>query len=108
MKRKVLQVAAALLLACSMTSCYSTSTIVGSLDQNTPMVEVNTVHNHFLLYGLVGVSNHQLQDSAYVGDIKEYKVKKSITFVDGLLQWLTFGIYTPTTTTYYVPFNSKK
>lgn len=102
LKRKATAWVAAIAIIGSLSSCYSTTTCVGTQDKDAPMVEVNTVKNHFLLYGLIPVGNTKLQDNKYVGDKKDYRVKKSITFVDGLLNFLTFGIYTPSTTTYYV------
>lgn len=79
---------------------------MGSLDKNTPMVKVNSVKNHYLIYGLVPISNDKLQDSQYVGKAKNYQVKKQLSFIDGLLNVLTWGIYTPSTTTYYLPLQT--
>lgn len=92
-----------LALVGTLSSCYSTSTCVGNLDKNDPTVKVNTVKNHFLLGGLIPIANTNLQDSKYIGKAKTYKVKKSFTFLDGFLQCITLGLYTPSTTTYYLP-----
>lgn len=97
----------ALGLAFTLTSCYTTTTAVGKLDKDSPMVKVNSIKNHFLICGLIPVSNGKVQDTKYVGDAKNYQVKKSITFVDGLLNFITFGIYTPSTTTYYMPLDKE-
>lgn len=94
------------LLVGGLTSCYSTTTCVGTLDTNTPMVKVNSVKNHHLIYGLVPLSNTKIQDSKYVGKATNYQVKKQQSFIDGLLNFLTWGIYTPTTTTYYLPLQT--
>jgi len=50
-----------------------------------------------VLFGLipVGFSNPK----QLVCDTKDYSVKTSQSFVNGLIAGLTFGIYTPTTTT---------
>lgn len=92
-------------IAVTLTSCYSTTTCVGTVKKDDPTVKVNSVKNHFLIEGLIGIGNHKVEDSKYVGEHKNYKVKKSLTFLDGLLRVITFGIYTPATTTYYVPLN---
>ena len=91
------------LVVTTMSSCYSVTTCVGTIKADAPAVKVNSVKNHHFLYGLIGVGNTNIEDSKYIGDHKNYKVKKSTSFVDGLLETLTFGIYTPTTTTYYLP-----
>lgn len=91
---------AALLLS----SCYSSTVCVGNMKKNTPAVKVNSVHNAHFLYGLVG--SKSVRGKNYVDGMKDYKVKHSITFVDGLLSSLTFGIYTPSTTKFYVPINN--
>ena len=53
--------------------------------------------NHFVIYGLVplGTSN----PSTMAGNAANYQVTHSHTFIDGLINILTGGIYTPTTTT---------
>lgn len=94
---------ASLTLVGLLSSCYATTTCVGSMNADEPAIKVNTVKNHFLLGGLIPIAKTDLQDSKYVGQAKAYKVKKSITFLDGLLQCITFGLYSPSTTTYYIP-----
>lgn len=91
------------LVAVTLSSCYSVTTCVGTIKADDPGVEVNSVKNHFFLYGLIGGGKTEIEDSKYVGERQNYKVKKTISFVDGLIQWLTLGIYTPTTTIYYLP-----
>jgi hypothetical protein len=41
----------------------------------------------------------------YVGNYTDYVIKTRHSFVDYLLEYITMGIYTPTSTTYYVPLN---
>lgn len=91
------------LVVSTMSSCYSVTTCVGNVKVDDPAVKVNTVKNHHFIYGLVNGGNTKLEDTKYVGTRKNYKVKKSTTFVDGLLEAITFGLYTRTTTTYYLP-----
>jgi len=76
------------------TSCYSYTTVVNEGAQGHEEV---TQWNNYIFWGLapVGVS-----DAKYLANGAEnYTVNTKITFVNGLLGGLTFGIYTPTTTT---------
>lgn len=86
-----------------LTSCYSSTVCVGDMKKNEPAVKVNTVHNHHFLYGLIG--SKTVKGKNYVDGRKDYKIKRCITFTDGLLQSITMGIYTPSTTQFYVPLN---
>ena len=85
-----------ILVACmslSLTSCYTYTFSVGDGAQTG--MEVKKM-NHYLIYGLapVGVSN----PNEMAGDAKDYDVTIKHSFVDGLINAITFGIYTPTTT----------
>ncbi|MCM5662193.1 Bor family protein [Galbibacter mesophilus] len=76
------------------TSCYSYTSTVG---QGAQGYNQKTAWNHYVIYGLapVGVSDSKkLADGA-----EDYTVHTRQTFVNGLVSALTFGIYTPTTTT---------
>ncbi len=76
-------------------SCYTYTTVVGEGPQEQK--EVATQWNHYLLWGLAPVN---VSDPAVLaGDKKDYKVKNEQTFVNGLVNILTLGIYAPTTTT---------
>jgi hypothetical protein len=77
-----------------LTSCYTYTSVVGDGAQGSDEV---TKWNHYLIYGLapVGVSDSKEMS----GGAENYEVKTRITFVNGLLSGLTFGIYTPSTTT---------
>lgn len=88
-----------------MTSCYNTKVCVGSMTENAPVVKVNAVTNHHFLYGLIPGGKTKIEASKYVGERKDYVVKNNWTFLNGLLSCLTMGIYTPTTTTFYLPLN---
>ena len=100
--KKVLFVAAACLF---LTSCYSSKVTHGNVSEKTPTVKVNSKKNHFLFWGLVPLSNSQ-KATDYIESTPNYVTQTSWTFVDGLLNCITYGIYTPTTTTYYVPLSS--
>ena len=84
-----------LLLAVALmaSSCYTYTFTVGDGPQTG--IEVKKM-NHYLIYGLapVGVSDpNELADGA-----EDYEVTITHTFVDGLINAITLGIYTPTTT----------
>lgn len=86
----------AILFASSMllTSCYSYTSVVGEGAKGNSQT---TKWNHYVVYGLapVGVSDSkQMADGA-----KDYTVQTRQSFVNGLVSGLTFGLYTPTTTT---------
>ncbi|MCT4601469.1 MAG: Bor family protein [Marinifilum sp.] len=95
MKKGLLKVlGGALLCSCLMTSCYSYTSVVGSGAQGNTEV---TKWNHYVIYGLapVGVSDSK----AMAEGAENYEVHTRQSFVNGLVSAITFGIYTPTTTT---------
>ena len=77
-----------------LTSCYSYTSVVGSGAQGS---NETTKWNHYVIFGLapVGVSNSKQM----AGESENYTVQTRLTFVNGLVSAITFGIYTPTTTT---------
>ena len=86
----------AILFASTMllSSCYSYTSVVGEGAKGNSQT---TQWNHYVVYGLapVGVSNSkQMANGA-----KDYTVHTRQSFVNGLVSGLTFGLYTPTTTT---------
>ncbi len=88
--------------AIAFSSCYSTRIMVG-VNENTPVKEVKSVTNHHLVYGLLQYKDTDLNPKDYVGGRSSYMVKKHQTIINAILSGVTFGIYTPTTTTFYVP-----
>ncbi len=93
-----------LLFASSMlVSCYSVSYYSGDMTKDTPAVKVKNVKNHGFIAGLVQTKSSKIESSKYMEGKKDFKVKHCITFVDGLLECITCGIYTPSTTSYYLP-----
>lgn len=52
-------------------------------------------HNHYLIAGLAPISTANTKELA--GDAKDYSITVKHSFVDGLLNMLTSGIYSPTT-----------
>ncbi len=76
-----------------MASCYTLTYTVGD---GSKTGEVIKKKNHYLVYGLAPLKTSDPTKMA--GDAKNYDVTIKHTFVDGLLNVLTSGLYTPTTT----------
>ena len=93
-KRTSKLVAVAFSAALLLTSCYSYTTVVGT--GGTGQQEV-TEWNHYVVYGLAPIDVSD--PSTMNGDADNYTVHTRHTFINGLVASLTFGIYTPTTTT---------
>ena len=53
--------------------------------------------NHYFIYGLAQGGQTDAEELA--GGAEDYTVTIQHSFVDGLINAITFGIYTPTTTT---------
>jgi hypothetical protein len=93
MKNKFLSFAVLCFLSLSMASCYTVSYAVGSGSQTG---ETIVEKNHFLVSGLAPIKT--ANPTKMAGDAKNYQVTIKHTFVDGLINVLTSGMYTPTTT----------
>ncbi|MEX2591674.1 MAG: Bor family protein [Anditalea sp.] len=93
MKKSILNLAFVLGLSLMMTSCFTYSFSVGEGAQ-TGMEERKM--NHYLIYGLAPLSVTDPNELA--GGAENYDVTIVHTFVDGLINAITFGIYSPTTT----------
>ncbi|MEL1246260.1 Bor family protein [Flavobacterium sp. DGU11] len=94
MKKAIKMSAMALVAGMMLTSCYTYTTVVGDGAKGS---QSTTKWNHYVLWGLapVGVSDaKQMADGA-----EDYTVTTRQSFVNGLLSGITFGIYSPTTTT---------
>ncbi len=94
MKKALKFVAMSFVAATMLTSCYSYTSTVGKGAQTGVKT---TKWNHYVIAGLapVGVSDSkQMADGA-----EDYTVHTRQTFINGLISGITFGIYTPTTTT---------
>ena len=75
-------------------SCFTYTTVVGEGPKSN---KETTQWNHYLLWGLAPVNVSDPAELA--GDKKDYTVKTEQSFVNGLVNVLTFGIYAPSTTT---------
>ncbi|MDL2214826.1 hypothetical protein LJC00_01390 [Dysgonomonas sp. OttesenSCG-928-M03] len=86
-----------------LTSCYNVRVAVGDVSPDQPLVKVAKQRNHFFIDGLVPGGNNKLRAEDYIGNRDRYVVRTHTSFVNGLLNAITFGVYNPTTTTFYVP-----
>ncbi|MEM6643212.1 MAG: Bor family protein [Bacteroidota bacterium] len=94
MKKTIKTLAIALFVATALSSCYTYTTVVGNGAQGSKETKA---WNHYLIGGLAPVSVSNPADLA--GGAKDYDVKTEITFVNGLVNAITFGLYSPSTTT---------
>ena len=95
MIKKITKMSAiAIVASVLLTSCYSATYVVGEGAQGN---QETTEWNHYVVYGLAPVD---VADTNKMADGQEnYTIHTRHTFVNGLVNILTFGLYTPTTTT---------
>jgi len=93
MKKSILNLALILSISILMSSCYTLTYSVGKGAQTG--VEFKE-KNHYLILGLAPI--YTSDPVKLAGGATDYEVTITHTFIDGLLNSLTFGIYTPTTT----------
>lgn len=106
MKRKILYGSLLGLFAMTLTSCYNSRVYVGSISKEEPLVKVQKQRNDHFIYGLVDSKNAKMSAKDIMQGRQSYMIKTHTTFVNGLVRCLTGGIYTPTTTTFYVPLST--
>lgn len=93
MKKTILNLAFILGVSLMTSSCFTYSFSVGDGAQTGMQVKKM---NHYLIYGLAPVS---VTDPNILAEGAEnYDVTIQHTFVDGLINAITLGIYSPTTT----------
>lgn len=98
------KIIASLSLLALLTSCYNTRILVGDVKPNDPLKEVNRVWTHHLIFGLVPLDNAKQNPAEFLPSGQQnYVVKTNQSFLNGLVSGVTFGIYTPNQTVYYVP-----
>jgi len=93
MKKTLLSLAFIFSIALTMPSCYVHTYNVGKGPQSG--IEVKK-HNHYFIYGLAAGETSDPMEMA--DGASDFSVTTKHSFVDGLLNAITFGIYTPTTT----------
>lgn len=104
--KTVLKISAiCIVIVFTLSSCYNTRILVGNIEPKAPVVEVNKEWNHHIIFGLVPLSNAYENPKDYLpqGQVN-YVVKTNMSFLNMLVQGVTMGIYTPTQTKFYVPF----
>jgi len=94
MKKRFIKVALTVAIAFAMTSCYTFTATVGNGPQTGTKI---VAHNHYVIAGLAKISTADTK--ALAGDSKDYSITVTHSFIDGFLNMLTGGIYTPTTVT---------
>lgn len=98
MKAKTLAIAA---VSCMfLSSCYCDKISVGNISPGDELVHVSSVRNTHVLGGLI-VSHNKVENQ--MQGINDYVIENKMTFGDLFVSGLTLGIYTPSTTKYYVP-----
>ena len=97
MKKNLMKMMAIIFVSSMLlTSCFSYDIVVGKGAQGGETV---SQWNHYVIYGLVPIGVSDAKELA--GGAENYKVNVTHSFVNGLVNAITFGIYSPTTTTVY-------
>ncbi|MBK8515716.1 MAG: Bor family protein [Saprospiraceae bacterium] len=93
MRKLILNLIIVFTVLLTVSSCYTLSYSVGKgAQKGIDVIE----KNHYLIYGLAALKTSDPTKMA--GGAADYDVTISHTFIDGLLNAITGGIYTPTTT----------
>lgn len=98
--KKSLVLAAVIGATLCLSSCYCDKLTVGNVQPQEELVHVKSTRNHHFLYGLF-VSHESTNEN--VPNVRDYVVENKQTFWDVVVGGVTLGIYTPSTTKYYVP-----
>lgn len=93
-KRTIKLVSITLVSSLLLSSCYTYTTTVGNGAQGNNQTKK---WNHYVVYGLAPVGVSDAKEMA--NGAKNYTVTTEHTFINGLVSALTFGLYSPTTTT---------
>ena len=83
-----------------LSSCYCDKLTVGNVSHDESLVHVASERNHHFIGGLV-VKHDKVED--HLPGVKDYVVERKMTFWDGVATCITCGIYSPSTTKFYVP-----
>jgi hypothetical protein len=90
--KKLKKLALSLILTASLSSCYVSTFVVGNgATANTEQKG----KNQYFLGGLI--TGQQADTKAMAGGKSDYTIESKFTFVDSLLNGITFGIYSPRT-----------
>lgn len=94
MKNKLVKIAALFIISASLSSCYSYTTVVGRGAQGNNTQEGI---NHYIIGGLIPLKTTNASQMA--NGNPNYTMQVRHTVLNSFLSIITFGIYTPTTTT---------
>jgi hypothetical protein len=84
-----------------LSGCYVSRVYHGNASPSTPRVKVASHWNHTFLYGLIPIDGGA-RATSYVGGCSDYVTVYKHSFLNMLVEGLTWGLYNPTTTDYYV------
>lgn len=93
MRKLVLNFVLLISVTLLLSSCYTLTYSVGRGAQKGMEIKEK---NHYLIYGLAAIKTSDPTKMA--GGAEDYDVTITHSFVDGLINAITGGIYTPTTT----------
>lgn len=96
-------IVAALASCALLSSCYCDKLTVGNVNPSDELVHVKSVRNAHVLGGLI-VTHDKAADQ--IQGVNDYVVESKMTLGDLIVGAITCGIYTPTTTKYYVSKNN--
>ena len=96
----------AIFCVATLSSCYNTRVLVGDVQPKEPLVKVNSEMNSHWLCGLISGRGDQAKE--FVDGSTNYVIKTNFTFLDYIFSYVTFGIYTPNHTMYYIPLKDIK
>ena len=103
MKSKLMIVAMVASSSLFLSSCYCDKMAVGNISHDEELVHVASERNHHFIGGLV-VKHDKVED--HLSGVNDYVVERKVTFWDGFVTCITCGIYSPSTTKFYVPKNN--
>lgn len=83
-------------------SRYVTEYHIGSIVPGLDVLKIGEYKNHYFIHGLVSFNKPRILKDL-IGDRKNYIIITKRKFLDNLIAVLTSGIYTLTTTEYYIP-----
>ena len=92
--KKIIKLVCFVGLTMYMSSCYTYTYNIGDGAQSGATFKEK---NHYFIGGLA--KGKQANHEEMAGKTKDYTVTVKHSFIDGLINGITFGIYTPTTTT---------
>lgn len=95
------------MFALGLSSCYNTRILVGNVTPHTEMRKVGSRWNGHLIGGLIPLQDAKVHPQDVVAGYPDYMIKTNTSFLNLLVSGLTLGIYTPTQTSFYVPYSAQ-